>query len=137
MTDITITIDDLESYRGLKAELEALKQEHEENYLSYSGINYEYTGEAKGNAVSNPTEKAALRALRLEQWIIERTEECAERLDRIYAWLDTVQIAEIRAIVHHHYILGETWEETCLHVYGYRSYQACRKRCLRFFGKEK
>ena len=137
MTDTTITIDDLESFRGLKAELSALRKEKEEIYTWYGGIRYENIGEARGNTVSNPTEMAAMRSLQLERWINERMEEIEERLIRIGEWLDTVQSAEIRAIVHHHYILCETWEETCLNVYGYRSTQACRKRCLRFFGAEK
>lgn len=132
-----VTLEDLENLRGLRAELEALSKEREDAYLPYSGGWSEYTGAARGNEPSNPTERSAMRAMRLSEEIDRRMDEIAEKIDHVSAWISAIPSSELRAIIHNYYILGYTWSDTCLHVYGYRSRQACRIRVMRFFGKEK
>lgn len=132
-----MTLEDLENFKGMIAELKALDQEREDAYLPYSGGWAESTGAARGNEPSNPTERAAFRILRLTEQINQRREEIAEKLDWISEWISELPSAELRAIIHNYYILGYTWSDTCLRVYGYRSRQACRVRVMRFFGKEK
>ena len=142
MTDIMITTDqitleDLENFKGLLAELKALDQEREDAYLPYIGGWSESIGAGHNSEPSNPTERSAMRVLRLTEQMEQCREEIAEKLDRITVWIRTIPSAELRAIIHNYYILGYTWSETCNRVYGYRSRQACRIRVMRYFGKEK
>lgn len=132
-----VTLEDLENLRGLRAELEALDKERNDAYLPYAGGLGDGIGGARGNEPSNPTERAAFRAMRLSEEIDIRMDEIAEKIDRVSAWISAIPSSELRAIIHNYYILGYTWSDTCLHVYGYRSRQACRIRVMRYFGKEK
>lgn len=142
MTDTTIiiepiTLEDLENFKGLIAELKALDQEREDAYLPYIGGWSESIGAGHNSEPSNPTERSAMRVLRLTEQMENCREEIADKLDRISAWIQTIPSAELRAIIHNYYILGYTWTDTCLRVYGYKSREACRKRVMRYFGKEK
>lgn len=133
-----ITIEDLEAYRGLASELEALQKERNFAYTPYNSPgSHPYIGEAKGNSVSNPTEQAVHKLEKIDQRIAVRQNEIAERLNNILNWLDSLEDAELRAMIHWHYLLGLDWGKTCKKLYGYHSYQTCRKRVLRYFGVEK
>lgn len=132
-----ITLKDLENYKGLLSELEALEQERMWAYFPVSSPNGREQIGQRGNSVSDPTATALDKLEKLDVRITKKRDEVAEQLSAILDWLDTVDDAELRAIIHWHYLQGLDWKKTNLKVYGYRSYQACRKRVMRYFGKEK
>jgi hypothetical protein len=136
VTDI-ITIKDLEDFKGLSAELEALQRERQWAYFPVASPNGRENEGARGNTPSDPTANALRKIDLIDRRIAEKQDEIAERLSAILDWLDTVEDSEIRAIVHWHYLQGLDWQKTNLKVYGYKSYQACRKRIMRYFGREK
>lgn len=132
-----ITLSDLENYKGLASELEALQQERQWAYFPVSSPNGREVLGQRGNTPSDPTSAALRKLEKLDERIEKKREEVAERLEAILDWLDAVEDAELRAIIHWHYLQGLDWQKTNLKVYGYRSYQACRKRVMRYFGREK
>lgn len=134
---MAITLRDLENYRGLSSELEALQKERQWAYFPVSSPNGREQIGQRGNTVSDPTAQALSNLEKIDVRIARKTEEVAEKLQEILDWLDTVEDAELRAIVHWHYLQGLDWTKTNLKVYGYRSYQACRKKVMRYFGREK
>jgi hypothetical protein len=132
-----ITLADLENFKGLSSELEALVEERHWTYFPVSSPNGREVIGQRGNSVSDPTSAALRKLEKLDERIEKKRSEVADRLEAILDWLDTVEDAELRAIIHWHYLKGLDWQKTNLKVYGYRSYQACRKRVMRYFGKEK
>ena len=132
-----ITLADLENFKGLSSELEALGEERHWTYFPVSSPNGREVIGQRGNSVSDPTSAALRKLEKLDERIEKKRSEVADRLEAILDWLDTVEDAELRAIIHWHYLKGLDWQKTNLKVYGYRSYQACRKRVMRYFGKEK
>ena len=132
-----ITLADLENYKGLASELEALQQERQWAYYPVSSPNGREVIGQRGNMPSDPTTASLRKLEKLDERIEKKREEVAERLEAILDWLDAVEDAELRAIIHWHYLQGLDWQRTNLKVYGYKSYQACRKRVMRYFGREK
>lgn len=133
---IDISIDDLKSFRGLSAELEALQLERTWSYMPISSPNgRENIGEAHGNSVSNPTEQAFFRIEELDKKIERKTAEVADKLERILSWLDTVSDSEVRAIIHWHYLIGISWRKTCKKMYGYEANSTCAMKVKRYFEK--
>lgn len=132
-----ITLEDLEAFRGLSSELSALKKEREWLYYPVSSPNGREMIGQRGNQVSDPTASAVYKIAMIDEKITLRTAEIAEKLEGILDWLDTVSDSEIRAMIHWRYLIGDDWKMVCRKVYGYDSPQACRKRVLRFFGREK
>lgn len=132
-----ITLADLENFKGLSSELEALVEERHWTYFPVSSPNGREVIGQRGNSVSDPTSAALRKLEKLDERIEKKRSEVADRLEGILDWLDTVEDAELRAIIHWHYLKGLDWQKTNLKVYGYRSYQACRKRVMRYFGREK
>lgn len=133
----TITIEDLEQYRGMSSELEALTEERMWLYYPVSSPNGREQIGQRGNTVSDPTASAFRKIEAMDRRIETKRDEIIRKQSAILDWLDTVQDAEIRAMIHWHYIRGCNWRITCRKVYGYNDYQACRKRVMRFFGREK
>ena len=131
-----ITLEDLKSFRGLSSELKALQEERQWLYYPVSSPNGK-TGGSHGSTPSDPTSAAVRKIQEMDGRIFARQTEIAERLGRILDWMDHVEDAEIRAMIHWYYLMGaDDWESVCLKVYGYRG-QACRKRVMRYFGYEK
>lgn len=135
MTDITI--EDLEQFRGLSAELEALIQERQWLYYPISSPNGREMIGQRGNTPSDPTSAALQKLDAIDKRIEARQNEIVDKLQAILDWLDTVQDKEIRSMIHWHYLLGLNWKQTARKVYGYNDYQVARKRIMRFFGREK
>lgn len=131
-----ITLDDLKAFRGLSSELEALKIEMQWFYYPVSSPNGR-VNEGRSNVPSDPTSAAVRRISEMEERIVKKKAIIAEKVVRILDWMDHVEDAEIRAMIHWYYVIGvDDWEDVNMKVYGYRG-QACRKRVMRYFGYEK
>lgn len=133
----TITIKDLEAYRGMAAELESLEAMRMWTYFPVSSPNgHENIGQ-RGNSVSNPTEQAVLRLEEIDERISQKREELSVQLERILNWVDSIEDPTIRAMIQWHYLHGLDWGKTCRKVYGYHNYHTCRSAVLRFMGVKK
>ena len=101
----TITIKDLEAYRGMAAELESLEAMRMWTYFPVSSPNgHENIGQ-RGNSVSNPTEQAVLRLEEIDERISQKREELSVLLERILNWVDSIEDPTIRAMIQWHYRL--------------------------------
>ncbi len=136
MTD-TITIKELEAYRGLSAELGALEAMRRWAYYPVSSPNGREQIGQRGNSVSNPTEQAMRKLEQIDERISTKRDELAVQLERILDWVDTIQDSSIRAMIRWHYIQGLDWGKTCLKVYGYHNYHTCRSAVMRYMGVKK
>ena len=133
----TITIEDLESFRGLSAELESLRMMREWNYFPVSSPNGREQIGQRGNSVSDPTAQAVQKLAEIDERITAKRDELAVQLERILAWVDTIEDSTIRAMIRWHYINGLDWGKTCIKVYGYHNYHTCRSAVLRYMGVKK
>ncbi len=134
-----ITITELEAYRGLSAELEALQKERQWIYYPVSSPNGREQIGQRGNTPSDPTAQAVRKLEMLDEKIADRTQIISERLVRIEEWLDTIPDTEahIKAAIRWHYLLGLDWGKTNVKIYGYHSYHVIRKAVMRYLGVEK
>lgn len=132
-----ITITDLEAFRGLSAEVEALQKEREWLYYPVVSPNGREQIGQKGNSVSDPTANAVSKLASLDKKIAERTERITEQLADIEEWLDTIpdKDAHIRSAIRWHYLLGLDWGKTNVKIYGYHSYQTIRKAVHKYMGE--
>ncbi len=130
-----MTIEELEDFKGLSTEVQAIQHEIDSLYNPVCCPNGK-TGGGHSNTPSAPTERAVGRILDLKEKLEATQDELAREMETIEHWLEDVSDAEIRSIIRWHYLLGLDWRRTNMKVYGYPSYYACRKRIMRFFGKE-
>lgn len=133
----TITIKDLEAYRGLSAELEALESMRQWAYYPVSSPNGHESIGQRGNTVSDPTSQAVRKLAEIDEKIAVKRGELAVQLERILTWIDTIPDATIRAMIRWHYIQGLDWGRVCRKVYGYHNYHTCRSAVLRYMGVKK
>ena len=133
----TITLEDLNQFRGMASELEALTEERMWLYYPVSSPNGREVIGQRGNLPSDPTSAAFHKIEAMDKRIERAREEILDKKEAILDWLETVEDREVRAMIHWHYIRGLNWKQTARKVYGYNDYQVARKRVMRFFGREK
>lgn len=130
-----MTIEKLESYKGLTAEIKGLREQIDSLYDTYRSPQLISNGSHSMSA-SSPTESAVNKVLELKTVYEQKYEEAANLLYNIETWLSQIEDPEIRSIARFHYVLGYSWERTNTAVCGYPSYYAARKRLMRYLGKE-
>ena len=131
-----MTIEKLESYKGLTAEIKGLREQIDSLYDTYRSPQLMNNGSHSMSA-SSPTKSAVNKVLELKTVYEQKYEETANILYNIETWLSQIEDPEIRSIVRFHYVLGYSWQRTNVAVYGYASYYAARKKIMRYFGREK
>jgi len=127
-----MTIEELESVRGMASEVQAIQNEIESLYTPICSPNGQSSG-GHSNTPSDPTERAVNRILVKRDELEEKRKNLADAVSSIEDWLNKVDDPDIRSIVRWHYFLGLDWSKTCKKVLGYPSYYAARKRIERFF----
>ena len=134
-----ITISELESFHGLKAELDSLIKEREFIYYPIFSPNGKKNPGVYNSSPSDPTAESFRKLQALDERISDRIETISDTLTRIEDFLDTIpdEYAHIRAGIRWHYIMGLDWGKTNLKVYGYHNYHVIRKAVLRYLGVEK
>lgn len=135
-TNMSMSIEKLEAYRGLTSEMKALSQQITSLYDTYRSPQLMNNG-GHSMSASSPTESAVAKILKLEETYRKKHEEAVDLLAEVENWLSQVEDAEIRSICRHHYILNKSWQQTSVIVNGYPSYYAARKKVMRYFGREK
>lgn len=133
-----MTIEKLENYRGLVAEMHSLSESINSLYDTYKSPQFCSDGGSHSSNVGSPTENAVNKILKLKQIYDHKYSEAADLLLEVEAWLSQeVQDPEIRSIVRFHYVLNKSWVQTSTEVYGFPSYYNSRKKIMRYFGREK
>ena len=131
-----MTIEQLEQYRGICSNIAAIKEELQAAYYPIASPTGKTEG-GHGSVPGAPTERAAFKAMDLEERLTHRIAEQEGAAAEIESWLLTVADAEIESIVRWHYVIGLSWRQTTLKVYGYGDPYRTRKKIFRYFGKEK
>lgn len=129
-----MTIETLEQYRGIMSEIKALELEIDALYDPRKSPNGRQQSGGSGSTPSDPTGKNAMRIVELREKLSVKLDEWAQAAAATEQWLDTVDDAEIRAIIRWRYLHGCGWKATAKRVYGdATAADACRKRIRRFF----
>ena len=132
-----MTIEKLENYKGLVAEMHSLSESIDSLYDTYRSPQFCRNGGSHSSNVGSPVEDAVNRILKLKDIYDHKYSEAANLLLEVEAWLSTVDDPEIRSIVRFHYVLNKSWVQTSTEVYGFPSYYNSRKKIMRYFGREK
>ena len=130
-----MTIEELEQYRGMNAEINALNEEIEHVYDTYRSPSFSSIGSFNGE-VNSPVEQALKKIEKLNEVYSNRLSELNDRKLEIEAWLRTLEDTFLIACIRFHYLRGYSWKETSKRVYGYDNYYNARKVVFRFFGRE-
>lgn len=130
-----MTIRELQEYRFLQSESAALQARIWDLQNPYKSPQMASAGGSHGNTPSNPTQDSAFRIIEEEKKLECMQSEIARRMITIDNWLTTVESADIRTIIHWHYMLGLTWEQTSQKIYGVPSKFICQKKIVRYFKK--
>lgn len=131
-----MTIEKLENYKGLVAEMHSLSESIDSLYDTYRSPQFMSNGSHSMSAGS-PTENAVAKILKLEKTYRRKYEEAVDLLSEVESWLPQVEDPEIRSIIRFHYVLNRSWQQTSTIACGYPSYYAARKKVMRYFGREK
>lgn len=134
-TNMSMSIEKLEAYRGLTSEMKALSQQITSLYDTYRSPQLMSNGSHSMSA-SSPTESAVAKIFKLEETYRRKYEEAANLLYNIETWLSQIEDPEIRSIARFHYVLGYSWQRTNTAICGYPSYYTASKRLMRYLGKE-
>lgn len=118
MEKTTMTVEKLESYRGITNEMKALLQQITSLYDTYRSPQLMSNGSHSMSAGS-PTENAVAKIFKLEETYRNKYEEAVDLLAEIESWLSQVEDPEIRSIIRFHYILNRSWQQTSTEIYGY------------------
>lgn len=132
-----MTIEKLENYKGLVAEMHSLSESIDSLYDTYRSPQFFSEGGSHSSNVGSPVEDAVNRILKLKDIYDHKYSEAANLLLEVEAWLSTVDDPEIRSIIRFHYVLNKSWVQTSTEIYGFPSYYNSRKKIMRYFGREK
>jgi hypothetical protein len=130
-----MNIEELEQFRGMKAECDMIKAEIEALYNPVASPNGK-TEPGHSSTPGNPTEQAAFRIMERKRVLEQKQTEMLHRLAEVERWLDTVPDAQMSALLRCYYILGNTWKQTSVRIYGYPCPQRAHQRVHRFFGSD-
>ena len=105
-------MDDLSDYSGMRRELESV-------YAVYhSPVFSRIVSKKTVRNSSDPTLEAFHKAEELNNLIERKEKALIETMSRVETWLQTVKDPEAAAAIRWHFLLGKTWEETALMMYG-------------------
>lgn len=114
-----MTIEKLENYRGLVAEMHSLSESINSLYDTYKSPQFCRNGGSHSNNVWSPVESAVEKILKLKSLYDHKYSEAAGLLLEVENWLSRVEDPEIRSIIRFHYILNRSWQQTSTEIYGY------------------
>ncbi len=130
-----MTIEELEAFKGMRAEVMAIQREIETLYAPVSSPNG-HTDGGHSTTPGNPTERAAMIIMERKAMLEAKVAAMQERLEAIEKWLETLDDSKLRACIRWHYLNGMNWKQTNLCVFGYPNQYRARKKVMRYFGKK-
>lgn len=130
-----MNIETLEQFRGMKNDCDMIQAEIETLYNPVASPNGR-TEPGHGTTPGNPTEQAAFKVIERKKVLEQKRSEMLAELVQIESWLDTVPDAQMSALLRCYYILGNTWKQTSVRIYGYPCPQRASQKVRRYFGKD-
>lgn len=131
MKTMTVTIDDLYAYRNLCKEINAIQFQINDTALAVRSPSL--GGMPHGTTPGDPTARAALRIIELEDDLNRKSNEMIDQAKQIETWIDSINDHEIRAIIRYHFLSGKTWRETALAMYGSTTRQTAQNVWKRWY----
>ncbi len=110
--------NELKRYRKYKAALNALDLRIKAEYNTYKSPQFQSDGSASSSDPGDPVARAFYQIQHLK----EERAEIFEKVKAIEQFVRTIDDPEEKAICNLHYILGKTWEETCMCIRRHKSY---------------
>lgn len=104
-----MTVEKLESYKSLTAEMKAITLQITSLYDTYRSPQLMSDGGSHSMNVSSPTESAVVKILKLKETYQQKYDEAADLLLQVENWLSHVEDPEIRSIIRFHYMLNRSW----------------------------
>lgn len=127
-----MTIERLRQFRGIQKEVIEIQREIDTLYFPISSPNGK---QGLGSSTpGDPTAQAVSRILKLQEKAEALTQQLAQELEDIEAWLDELDDHELRAIIRAHYLLGDSWSRCTQRILNYEFSDTAKKRVYRFFG---
>lgn len=105
-----MTIKELSKYNDLKNEIKQLEdniKEIEATVIGSSKITDKPI--VSTNNKDNPTERIAIKLLRLRKKLLHKKEKLIAYFNEIEDYLDTIEDGEIRIIIRKRFLEGKTW----------------------------
>ena len=129
-----MTIEELEAFKGMRAEVLAIQREIETLYAPISSPNGHTEG-GHNTTPGNPTERAAMMIMERKAALEFKVAAMQEALEGIESWLETVEDSKLRACIRWHYLNCLNWKQTNVRVFGYPNPYRARKKVMRYFEK--
>lgn len=127
-----MTIERLRQFRGIQKEVIEIQREIDTLYFPISSPNGH---QSMGSSTpGDPTAQAVSRILKLQEKAEALTQQLAQELEDIEAWLDGLEDHELRAIIRAHYLLGDTWKRCTQRILNYEYSESAKYRVYRYFG---
>lgn len=130
---MAITLDDLRQYRDTYLSIKAIQAEIESLYYPVSSPPMVSEGGGKTLSPSDPTVQAFHQIERSKERLSHKLIELSEKKEEIDIWLNDLQDQHIASIIRFHFIVGLSWKQTCVQVYGYPDADVCRVTVNRYF----
>ena len=128
-----MTIERLRQFRGIQKEVIEIQREIDTLYFPISSPNGH---QGLGSSMpGNPTERAVNRIIQLQEKAEALTQQLAQELEDIEAWLDGLEDHELRAIIRAHYLLGDSWSRCTQRILNYEFSDTAKMRVYRYFDK--
>ena len=128
-----MTIERLRQFRGIQKEVIELQREIDTLYFPISSPNgHQSMGSSNPG---DPTAQAVSRILKLQEKAEALTQQLAQELEDIEAWLEGLEDHELRAIIRAHYLLGDSWSRCTQRILNYEFSDTAKMRVYRYFDK--
>lgn len=127
-----ITIEDLQQYQDMIAVVRSTEEEIRMVRESSSHPDSNSGGKSSVRSAGNPTHVKAMRIVDLEA----KLDRYRAKMKAVEDFTENIEDDLIRSIIRWHYIIGKSWGQTSVIMYGYHDKDICRKMVSRWF-KEK
>lgn len=131
-----ITLEDLKKYQHLLEDIRAIEEELRTIYLQSPAPSEVAGGKASVSTPGDPTAQKAMRAIDRKEILEKLLQERDTQRTRIETFIDHLDDHHVAAIMRWHYILGQSWSQTCVRIYGYPDKDICRMTVNRYFKKK-
>lgn len=106
-----MTIKELSKYRDLKVEIPQLQDRITELEQTIVGASKMTGMPSSRGTKSNPTERIALKIVKLRTNLLKKMEELIDRETKIEEFLETVDDAKVRIIIRKRFFEGKSWND--------------------------
>lgn len=130
-----ITLEDLRAYRGLLEDIKAIEEQLRAVYVQSPPPREVVGGRSSVPTPGDPTARKAMEAIRIQEKLEKALREREIRRHQIEEYIEQLEDHHIAAIMRYHFIMGMTWAQTCLKIYGYADRDICRMAIHRYFEK--